>query len=96
MPEYLVHLRDGRTFRINANSAEEARLRVRGHAGATSKIVRTMRSGRETERGRSDVKIVHNKVLGGWYVVRGPHHTPLNGRFNSRADAQAWLDRDRP
>ena len=38
-------------------------------------------------------KIVHNKMLGGWYVVRGPHHTPLSGRFNSKAEAQAWLNR---
>jgi len=25
------------------------------------------------------IKIVHNKLLGGWYVVRGPHHFPLAG-----------------
>jgi hypothetical protein len=37
------------------------------------------------------VKIVHNKLLGGWYVVRGPHHTPISGRFPSKAAAQAWL-----
>jgi hypothetical protein len=37
------------------------------------------------------VKIVHNKLLGGWYVVRGPHHTPLSGRFDSKAAAQTWL-----
>lgn len=37
------------------------------------------------------VKIVHNKLLGGWYVVRGAHHTPLSGRFTSRAEAQNWL-----
>jgi hypothetical protein len=39
----------------------------------------------------SGVRIVHNKLLGGWYVVRGPHQTPLNGRFNSKEEAQAWL-----
>lgn len=38
------------------------------------------------------VRIVHNRLLGGWYVVRGPHQTPLNGRFDSKAEAQAWLD----
>ena len=27
----------------------------------------------------SKVRIVHNKLLGGWYVVRGPHQTPLSG-----------------
>ena len=41
-------------------------------------------------------KIVHNKLLGGWYVVRGPHQTPLGGRFDTKAEAQAWLDRRKP
>lgn len=36
-------------------------------------------------------KIVHNKLLGGWYVVRGPHQWPLAGRFDSRDDAKQWL-----
>ena len=39
----------------------------------------------------SDIKIVHNKLLSGWFVVRGPHQTPLSGRFDSRTEAQAWL-----
>lgn len=37
------------------------------------------------------IKIVYNKLLGGWYVVRGAHQTPLSGRFNSKKEAQAWL-----
>ena len=41
----------------------------------------------------SGVRIVYNKLLGGWYVVRGPHQTPLGGRFNSKAEAQAHLSR---
>ena len=41
------------------------------------------------------IRIVYNKLLGGWYVVRGPHQTPLNGRFDSKAEAQAWLDAQR-
>lgn len=41
----------------------------------------------------SKVRIVHNKLLGGWFVVRGPHQSPLGGRFNSKAEAQAWLNR---
>lgn len=46
-------------------------------------------------------KIVYNKLLGAWYVVRGPHHTPISGPFASKAEAKAWLDarketRDRP
>lgn len=37
------------------------------------------------------VKIVYNRLLGGWYVVRGPHHTPISGKFTTKADATAWL-----
>lgn len=39
----------------------------------------------------ADSKIVYNKLLGGWYVITGPHQTPLNGRFDSKEEAQ--LDR---
>jgi hypothetical protein len=42
---------------------------------------------------KTGIRIVFNKLLGGWFVVRGPHQTPLNGRFDSRADAEAWLSR---
>lgn len=37
------------------------------------------------------VRIVYNRLLGGWYIVRGPHQTPLGGRFNSKEEAQAHL-----
>ena len=37
------------------------------------------------------IKIVHNKLLGGWYVVRGAHHWPLSGKFATKAEAKAWL-----
>ena len=37
-------------------------------------------------------KIVNNLLLGGWFVVTGPNHTPISGRFDSRLDAKAWLD----
>lgn len=37
------------------------------------------------------VRIVHNKLLGGWYIVRGPHQTPISGRFGSKEAAQAHL-----
>lgn len=40
---------------------------------------------------RGGPRVVFNRLLGGWYVVTGPHQTPLNGRFNSKAQAQAWL-----
>lgn len=41
------------------------------------------------------VRIVYNKLLRGWFVVRGPHHTPLTGRFDTKAEAEAWLNRKR-
>ena len=39
------------------------------------------------------IRIVFNKLLDGWYVVRGPHQAPLGGRFPTKAAAQAWLNR---
>lgn len=38
-------------------------------------------------------RIVYNRLLRGWYVVRGPHQFPLAGRFDTRAGAVAWLNR---
>lgn len=42
---------------------------------------------------KNGVRVVNNRLLGGWYVVRGPHQTPISGRFDSRAEALAWLKR---
>lgn len=39
------------------------------------------------EAGKNDVKVVQNKLLGGWFVVRGPHQTPIGGRFDSKQEA---------
>jgi hypothetical protein len=39
------------------------------------------------------VKIVFNRLLGGWYIVRGRHQMPISGRFESRALAVAHLNR---
>jgi hypothetical protein len=39
------------------------------------------------------IKIVHMKILGGWFVVRGAHWAPLAGPFATRAEAKAWLER---
>lgn len=39
------------------------------------------------------MKIVFSAILGGWFVVRGPHHTPISGRFNSKEEAKQWLAR---
>lgn len=41
------------------------------------------------------VKIVFNRLLGGWFIVRGEHQTPIGGRFESKQAAQDWLARDR-
>lgn len=38
------------------------------------------------------IQIIHNKLLGGWFIVRGPHQTPIGGRFNSKEEAQQHRD----
>lgn len=40
-------------------------------------------------------RIIFNRLLGGWYIVRGPHQTPISGRFESKAAAQAYLNRNK-
>jgi len=39
------------------------------------------------------VRIIYSKILGGWFVVRGKHWTPISGRFDSKAEAEVWLAR---
>ncbi len=46
-------------------------------------------------RNAGDVRIVYNRLLGGWYIVRGPHQTPIGGRYPSKEAAQAALYRPR-
>jgi hypothetical protein len=41
------------------------------------------------------IRIVYNKLLRGWFVVRDPHQTPLAGRFETKAAARAYLARHR-
>jgi hypothetical protein len=43
----------------------------------------------------SAAKVVFNRLLGGWFIVRGPHQTPIGGRFNSKAEALAHLNRNK-
>lgn len=62
---------------------------VRGLAGRAEVLAAKVDSSVRADA--SDVRIVYNKLLGGWYVVRGPHQTPLSGRFDSKAAAEAWL-----
>jgi hypothetical protein len=38
------------------------------------------------------IQIVHNKLLGGWFIVRGPHQTPIGGRFDTKEQAQQHRD----
>jgi len=39
------------------------------------------------------VKIVFNRLLGGYYVVRGKHYTPISGRFDTKQQAIDYLNR---
>jgi hypothetical protein len=55
----------------------------------------TMKKQHKRKKNSGGVRIVYNKLLGGWYIVRGPHQTPLGGRFNSKIEAQAHLSRKR-
>lgn len=41
------------------------------------------------------MKIVFNRILGGWYIVRGRYQTPISGRFDSKEQALASLQRNR-
>jgi hypothetical protein len=36
-------------------------------------------------------KVIFNRLLQGWFIVRGPHHTPIGGRYPTRAAALARL-----
>ena len=42
------------------------------------------------------MKVVYNALLGGWYIVRGAHQTPISGRFDSKELALAHLRRRNP
>ena len=42
------------------------------------------------------MKVIYNGLLGGWYIVRGPHQTPIGGRFDSIEQALAHLRRRNP
>ena len=42
------------------------------------------------------MKIVYNKLLRGWLIVRGAHQTPISGRFETKAAALAHLRRRNP
>lgn len=37
------------------------------------------------------VKVIYNRILGGWFIVRGKHQTPIGGRFETRESALSHL-----
>jgi hypothetical protein len=37
------------------------------------------------------MRIVFNKLLAGWYIVRGPHQSPIGGRYETKAAAREAL-----
>ena len=38
-------------------------------------------------------RIIFNRLLGGWFIVRGRHQAPIGGRFDSRQEALAYRGR---
>ena len=42
------------------------------------------------------MKVIYNGLLGGWYIVRGAHQTPIGGRFDTREQALTHLRRRNP
>jgi len=37
--------------------------------------------------------VVFNRLLGAWFIVRGPHQTPISGVFATRGEALTHLGR---
>ena len=46
--------------------------------------------------GACNMKVIYNGILGGWYIVRGAHQTPISGRFDSKEAALAHLRKRNP
>ena len=42
------------------------------------------------------MKVIYNRLLAGWFIVRGTHQTPISGRFDSKEAALAHLRRRNP
>lgn len=38
------------------------------------------------------LRIIFNRLLGGWFIVRGEHQTPIGGRFDTREAALKHLN----
>jgi hypothetical protein len=86
MPHVHVHVHRPKKRRARSDDDLEGTVR----RGAS---IRASAPDAATAQGKdaSDIRIVYNRLLGGWYVVRGPHQTPLNGKFESKEAAQKWL-----
>jgi hypothetical protein len=46
--------------------------------------------------GACNMKVIYNGILGGWYIVRGAHQTPISGRFETKEAALAHLRKRNP
>jgi hypothetical protein len=40
-------------------------------------------------------KIIFNRLLNGWFIVRGEHQAPIGGRFETKQQAIDHLNRKR-
>lgn len=39
------------------------------------------------------IRIIYSRILGGYFIVRGHHQTPIGGRFDTRLEALEHLNR---
>ena len=71
MPEFKVSLRDGRVYRVKANSADEAAAYVQQTAGPSSKIVRTQKERQGLQSNvRENVNRTEWVVTDGWETAK--------------------------
>jgi hypothetical protein len=42
------------------------------------------------------VRIIYNRLLAGWFIVRGPHNAPIGGKFPTKEAAQLKLSGAKP
>jgi hypothetical protein len=38
-------------------------------------------------------RIIFNRLLNGWFIVRGSHDTPISGGLETKEHAKQWLNR---
>jgi hypothetical protein len=102
------HTKSDDELRYILKDAGEAAEAMRGHSpraegkyldqknDAATVLYYRSKGGKRLVPGAADsgsARIVHSKLLGGWFVVKGPHQTPISGKFNSKAEAEAWMER---